>query len=315
MKRQIAIGVVAAAAVALGAVGLAGPIAGATTAAPALAQAPGGPQQGPPGGQRQGPREGAPGGQRQGPRDGAPGGERQGAPGALGAGLRATMQAVASSLGMTPEDLRQALRGGQSLADVAAAHGVDQATLVQTITSAARTQLDQAVTDGRLTRGQADALLNVVQQFAPQMITRTGPAGGRLGFAPGQGPRERQGGERGAMLQPVANLLGMTPQEIAQARRQGQSLAQIAAAKGVDQNTLVQTITGALKSRLDAAVAAGRLSQERADALYQRAQQQVPQMVTRTGTPSVQRGPRGPRPDGSQRGPRGGAPPAGVPVQ
>jgi uncharacterized protein YidB (DUF937 family) len=230
------------------------------------------------------------------------------------------MQAVASSLGVTPEELRQALRGGQSLADVAAAHGVDQATLLQTITGAARTQLDQAVADGRLTRGQADALLGVVQQFGPQIITRTGPAGGPLGFAPGRGPRGAGGGERGALLRPVADLLGMTPREIAQARQQGQSLAQIAATKGIDQATLVQTITGALKSRLDAAVAAGRLPQERADAILQRAQQEVPQMVTRTEAPSAQRGPRGPRPDGARpdggpRGPRGGAQPGEVPVQ
>jgi uncharacterized protein YidB (DUF937 family) len=313
VRRQMAIGVVAAAAVALGAVGVAGPLSGTASPTTALAQTPGGPRQGPPGPMGAG----------------------------MGAGLRATMQAVAGSLGMTPEDLRQALRGGQSLADVAAAHGVDQAALLQTISGASRTQLDQAVADGRLTRGQADALLNVVQQFGPQMIARTGPAGGPGSLGQQGGPRQGGGpgarghrGDRGAMLRPVADLLGMTPREIRQARQQGQSLAQIAATKGVDQATLVQTITGALKSRLDAAVAAGRLPQDRADAMYQRAQQQVPQMVARTEAPSAQRGPRGPRPDraqtdgsqrgprpeggrldGGPRGPRGGAPPAEAPAQ
>jgi hypothetical protein len=147
---------------------------------------------------------------------------------------------------------------------------------------------------------------------------RQGPSGGQR-----QGTRphlsEDRGGERGARLRPVADLLGMTPQEIFQARQQGQSLAQIAATKGIDQATLVQTITGALKTRLDAAVAAGRLPQERADAMLQRAQQEVPQMVTRTEAPGAPGGERGPRPDGGrpdgQRGPRGGAPPAGAPAQ
>jgi uncharacterized protein YidB (DUF937 family) len=300
VRRRIANGVVAAAVVALAGVGLAGPFGGAVSTATALAQAQGGPSQGP-----------------------AQGGPRQGPAGPIGAGLRETMQAVADKLGMTPQDLRQALRGGQSLADVAAAHGVDQATLLQTIVGEARRHLDQAVADGRLTRGQADALLNVVQQFGPQVITRTGPAGGPLGFAPGRGERQgagpgphgQRGGDRGELMRPVADLLGMTPREIVQARQQGQSLAQIAAAKGVDQTTLVQTITNALKTRLDQAVAAGRLPQDRADAMLQRAQQEVPQMVTRTEAPGAQGGPRGQRPDGAQRGPRGGTPPAEVPAQ
>ncbi|HLH26022.1 MAG TPA: hypothetical protein VK066_26195 [Chloroflexota bacterium] len=314
MRRRIAIGVVAAAVVALGVVGLAGPIRGAGGAATALAQAQGGPGQGTPG-----PSQG-PSGPNQ-----SPGGPRQGPGGPVGMGLRAAMEAVANSLGMSPADLRQALRNGRSLADVAAAHGMDQATLLQTITNAARTQLDQAVANGRLTRGQADALLNVVQQFGPQIVTRTGPAGGPFGFAPGRGPRQGRGPgprghwgrDRGAMLRPVADLLGMTPREIIQARRQGQSLAQIAAAKGVDQTTLVQTITSALKSRLDAAVAAGRLSQDRADALYQRAQQAVPQLVTRTDVTGAQRGPQpnGARPNGGPQAPRGGAPGPQGPAQ
>jgi uncharacterized protein (DUF433 family) len=332
VNRRIATGVVAAAAVALGAVVAAGPIGSVAHPTPALAQDQGGPGQGP-GGPRQGPDGGrrgpdggrqGPGGQRQGPD-----GQRQGG-GPLAAGMRATMQAVADSLGMTPQDVMQQLRQGQSLADVAAAHGVDQATLLQTISGAARTQLDQAVGSGALTRGQADALLNVLQQFGPQIVTRTGPAGGPLGFRGGPGarrggPGQRQGhrgfrgGDRAAVVRPVADLLGMSPREIFEARQQGQSLAAIAAAKGVDQATLVQTITGAIKSGLDQAVAAGRLPQDRADAIYQRAQQEVPQMVARTEMPNAQRGPRGPRdgqrPDGSPRGPRGGTPSPTVPVQ
>ncbi|HZU06203.1 MAG TPA: hypothetical protein VFB73_09520, partial [Chloroflexota bacterium] len=43
-------------------------------------------------------------------------------------------QAVADLLGMTPAELVAQLRAGRSLADIAAEHGVDQATLVQTLT-------------------------------------------------------------------------------------------------------------------------------------------------------------------------------------
>ncbi len=79
--------------------------------------------------------------------------------------------------------------------------------------------------------------------------------------APG-GPRQ---GDRQAFLQPIADLLRMTPEELRAARQSGQSLAQIAASRGVDQNTLIQTIINDQVQRL---------------------QQEVPQMVTRTGPPN-----------------------------
>src|SRR5205823_5817273 len=138
-----------------------------------------------------------------------------------------------------------------------------------------------------------------------------GGPGPRGGPREGQGDAGRQGGpgggQRGAMVQAVADLLGMTPDQIRAERQGGKSLAAIAAERGVDQATLVQAITVNARARLDEQVAAGRLTAERADALYQRIQQGVPQMVTRTDGPRFgQGGPGRPnRPDGSGRGPGG----------
>ena len=108
-------------------------------------------------------------------------------------GQRAGLQTLADRLGMTPDQIRAERQAGRSLADIAAARGVDQAALVQTITNAARTRLNQRVADGQLTQQQADALVQVVQAFAPQMLTRADqPGSGPRG--PGRRPRE--GGER-----------------------------------------------------------------------------------------------------------------------
>ena len=130
-----------------------------------------------------------------------------------------------------------------------------------------------------------------------------GPRGGQRDGQGGPG-----GGQRGAIVQAVADLLGMTPDQVVAERRAGKSLAAIAAERGVDQTTLVQAITVTARARLDEQVAAGRLTAERADALYQRLQQAAPQIVTSTESPRFGRGgsERNRGPDGSGRGTDGG---------
>jgi hypothetical protein len=102
-----------------------------------------------------------------------------------------------------------------------------------------------------------------------------------------------------AMMQAVFGLLGVTPDQIG-----GRSLVDVAAARGVDVNTLVQSMAGAARSWLDSEVAAGRLSQDDADAIFQRSQQVAPQMLTMPPPP-----PGGPPPGP----PPGGPPPGGPP--
>ena len=71
---------------------------------------------------------------------------------------------------------------------------MSQTDLIQTIVNATRTRLDQQVAAGRLTRQQADEIIQRVQQNAPQMITRTGlpgpggPGGGPRAGGEGRGP-------------------------------------------------------------------------------------------------------------------------------
>jgi lambda repressor-like predicted transcriptional regulator len=216
-----------------------------------------------------------------GPRGGA---SQQGGPG----GQRGAMvQAVADLLGMTPDQIRAERQGGKSLAAIAAERGVDQTTLVQTVTN---------------------AMVPRIQQFVGRMVNREGS-----GRPEGRGPREGRdargfrGGPGQGLFRPVADLLGMTPDQVVAERRAGKSLADIAAARGVDQATLVQAITVTARARLDEQVAAGRLTAERADAIYQRIQQRAPQFVTSTENPRFGRGGAGrpDRPDGPGRGPGG----------
>lgn len=77
-------------------------------------------------------------------------------PGRGGGRGGAGLAAAATALKMTPADVRTALAGGQTLAQVAQGKGVAVDTLVAAIVAAEKTRIAQQVTDGRLTQAQAD---------------------------------------------------------------------------------------------------------------------------------------------------------------
>jgi hypothetical protein len=74
----------------------------------------------------------------------------------------------------------------------------------------------------------------------------------------------------------------MTDAQIQAERLAGKSLAQIAAGKNVTRETLVNTILNAKKQVVGAQVAARKLTQAQADAIYANMQQQVTVSIDRT---------------------------------
>jgi hypothetical protein len=80
----------------------------------------------------------------------------------------------------------------------------------------------------------------------------------------------------------VLALLHMTREQVIAERQAGKSLVAIAQAKGVNEQTLVNTILAAKRADLDALVTSGRLTQAQADQMYQNMQQTVPQAVNST---------------------------------
>jgi hypothetical protein len=85
---------------------------------------------------------------------GAPGGHGEGC---IGGHRGAGIDAAAKALGMTAEELRSQLDADTTIADVAKAKGVDVQKVIDAMVADAKTHLDQAVTDGRLTQAEADA--------------------------------------------------------------------------------------------------------------------------------------------------------------
>ncbi len=114
-----------------------------------------------------------------------------------GMGLRhgAILDAAASYLGLSERALRDQLWSGKSLSDVAKAQGKSVNGLKSALVSAIRSNLDEAVKDGRLTSAQRDRLLSDLESRLDALVTTpaSGPlhVGGARGwggprFAPGE---------------------------------------------------------------------------------------------------------------------------------
>ena len=101
--------------------------------------------------------------------------KRHPAPGArrlLGAAGKTALDATAKVLGMTPDQLKDALKSGKSIADIAKDKGVDLKTIQSAVVSAEKAAIDQAVKDGKLTPAQADKLKAALDKRGGKILER-----------------------------------------------------------------------------------------------------------------------------------------------
>jgi len=93
-----------------------------------------------------------------------------------GFGFRGTLDAAATYLGLTDDQLRSQLESGKSLADIAKAQNKSVDGLKQAIISAAQSKLDQAVKDGRLTSDEESQILAKLKANIDDLVNGTPPA-------------------------------------------------------------------------------------------------------------------------------------------
>ena len=110
---------------------------------------------------------------------------------------------------------------------------------------------------------------------------------------PADGER-RPGGHRGvkASVAVAANAIGIGEAELVTALRSGQSIAQVAESRNVDVQKVIDAIVADARTRLDAKVRDGDLTQARADEKLENLEQRVTDSVNRTGGLRHGRGPR-----------------------
>ena len=182
---------------------------------------------------------------------------------------RGIVAVAAQYVGLERSALARELRSGKSLAQVATARGKSVDGLKQALLTALKTRVDARVAAGRLPAERAQRLLARAPQRIDRLVNRTWNRGAT---------RARGMGVLGA----AAAYIGIERRVLAQELRSGKSLAQVATARGKSVDGLKQALLARLKAKVGAAVAAGRITQARADQLLTRAPALIDRLVNRT---------------------------------
>ena len=111
-------------------------------------------------------------------------------------GLFGGLDAAADYLGMTEAQLRTALDGGKTLAQVAKSKGKSVDGLVKALVADAKARLADAVKDGRLTQAQSKAMQSGLEARIAEQVRSTRPArpmhGPGPGFVPAPGAEQQE---------------------------------------------------------------------------------------------------------------------------
>ena len=99
----------------------------------------------------------------------------------FGFGLRGYASAAADYLGLSEEDLLKKLQAGQSLADVAKTQNKSVDGLKDALKAAAKKQLDQAVTDKRITSDQEQKILDRLDAALDKIVNAKMPFRASIG--------------------------------------------------------------------------------------------------------------------------------------
>jgi uncharacterized protein (DUF433 family) len=151
------------------------------------------------------------------------------------------LKVAADTIGVTPRELRQQLRAGKSIADIATAHHVEPQTVINALVNADK---------GRIT----------------MRVNERGVLGR---------------GARRAGVKVAAETIGVTPRELRQQLRAGKSIADVASEHSVNPQSVVTALVDAATKRIDAAQAAGKIAGARAATLEAKLENRITKLVNR----------------------------------
>jgi uncharacterized protein YidB (DUF937 family) len=187
------------------------------------------------------------------------GGEGPHGKGPRGEEMRGRMQevmidALAEATGLSVDEINQRMEEGETLHEIAESAGVEGEELAALMEEALDVALVQAVEDGELTQEQADQIKEHMEERFENRPHREGPHS-----------EELRGRMREAMIDALAEATGLGVDEINQRMEDGETLHEIAESAGVEDEELATLMEEALDAALQQAVEDGELTQEQAD--------------------------------------------------
>lgn len=160
---------------------------------------------------------------------------------------------------------------GTFLSKVAEKLGVSEDQLKTAIDEARTETIDEAVDEGLLTEEQAE-----------RMQEGGFPFRGR----PWHGPRHVH------VMDAAAQVLDMEKEELIEARQDGQSLAEIAEDQGMSAEQFTEALLDQVRPQLDELVADDKLTEEQAERIFQRTEENIDRIVSGEGCLGGFGGPR-----------------------
>lgn len=175
---------------------------------------------------------------------------------------------IAGDMGLSLDELRQELRDGATLDELAEAAGVDLEAVIAELRQEALAAIDEAAASGDLSEEQANRLKERIEAFD---LGDGFPFGGRdFSLRGGDGFSFR--GDHGSRLPGgFGDLLGDIDLDLLREQLEGGAdLNEALENLGFDLEELANQAVEDAAARLDELVEAGRLTQERADAIKER---------------------------------------------
>jgi alkylated DNA nucleotide flippase Atl1 len=206
-----------------------------------------------------------------------------------GRGHGPKLDAAAEALNLSVEDLREQLRDGRTLAQVAQQQNVDVQRVIDAMVAAATERIDEEVQEGDLTAEEA----NERKANLEERITRLVNEGPQRG-----GPGHR----RGPKLEAAAEALNLSVEDLREQLRDGRTLAQVAQEQNVDVQRAIDAMVADATARIDQKVQEGELSAEEANERKAELEERITRLVNE-GPP--ERGERGERDERGERGEEG----------
>jgi uncharacterized protein YidB (DUF937 family) len=151
------------------------------------------------------------------------------------------------------------------VSDAAKRLGVQPSELSSALKKALEDRVDAAVAAGRLTKAQGDELKQRIESNDVPLF---------LGPGFGFGHHMHMHG-----LDAAASYLGLTEAQLEQKLESGKTLAQVAKDQGKSVDGLVAALKADMKSKLDDAVSAGRLTKAQEDQILKDADQRISAFV------------------------------------
>ncbi|SDC78263.1 hypothetical protein SAMN02799630_01474 [Paenibacillus sp. UNCCL117] len=160
-------------------------------------------------------------------------------------GPQAIIEEAAGVLGIPKDELKISLQN-KTLVEVAQERGVSEADLIAKLKAVRIAQLDQAVASGKLTADQAALMKEKLEKHLTFLVNHNLTKLGKHG--PGHKSRMLPAPDK------LASILGMTEDELKAQLKEGKSLTEIAAGKGITKEQLIGKIKDELTPWIEKAV-------------------------------------------------------------